>query len=83
MKHELKILPKYYEAILDGSKTFEIRHNDREFQRGDKVTLREIKDLEDKSYTGRFTECEIGHVSHFEQKMGWCVFSILNLEHIK
>ena len=26
--HELKIYPKYFEAILDGKKTFEIRKDD-------------------------------------------------------
>jgi len=28
-KHELKILPENIEAVVDGSKTFEIRKNDR------------------------------------------------------
>lgn len=41
MKHELKIWPQYYERIADGSKTFELRENDRGFQSGDFVRLRE------------------------------------------
>lgn len=39
MKHELKIWPQYYCRVADGSKTFEVRKNDRGFQKGDEVTL--------------------------------------------
>ena len=39
--HELKIWPQYYARVADGSKTFEIRNNDRGYQTGDKVILRE------------------------------------------
>lgn len=41
MKHELKIWPQYYCRVADGSKTFEVRNNDRGFQPGDTVVLRE------------------------------------------
>lgn len=40
MHHELKIWPQYYERVKNGSKTFEIRINDRGFQAGDTVELR-------------------------------------------
>lgn len=42
MEHELKIWPKYYCRVADGSKTFEVRENDRGFQPGDIVILREF-----------------------------------------
>jgi hypothetical protein len=35
MKHELKILPQFAQAICQGDKNFEIRKNDRGFQKGD------------------------------------------------
>lgn len=41
MNHELKIDPIYYQRVKYGSKTFEVRDNDRGFQQGDTVTLRE------------------------------------------
>lgn len=41
MKHVLKILPQYYCRVADGSKTFELRNNDRGFQSGDEVQLKE------------------------------------------
>lgn len=39
--HELKIHPQFYFRVANGSKTFEIRNNDRNFQSGDKVILKE------------------------------------------
>lgn len=41
--HELKILPEYFEKVLDGSKTFELRKDDRGFKVGDILILREYK----------------------------------------
>ena len=41
MKHELKIWPQYFQAVLTGEKTFELRINDRGFQKGDLVILKE------------------------------------------
>ena len=37
--HRLKILPVHYENVRAGTKTFEIRVNDRAFQKGDRVEL--------------------------------------------
>ena len=41
MTHELKIWPQYFCRVADGSKTFEVRENDRGFQPGDIVVLKE------------------------------------------
>lgn len=41
MIHELKIFPDYFKAIISGEKTFEIRKNDRPFQKGDLLALNE------------------------------------------
>lgn len=38
--HELKILPVYYSAILQGRKTFELRKDDRGFEVGDLIKFR-------------------------------------------
>lgn len=41
MTHKLKIWPQYFCHVADGSKTFEVRKNDRGFQPGDIVILQE------------------------------------------
>lgn len=40
-EHELKVVPPYFDALVSGSKTFEVRKNDRAYQRGDVLRLRE------------------------------------------
>lgn len=40
MTHNLKILEQFADAVLDGSKPFEIRENDRGFQKGDYVQFK-------------------------------------------
>ena len=73
--HDLKIHPKYYEAIVSRKKTFEIRKNDRDFTEGDEVKLIEYSD-------GHYTHAppiyaRIGYVTDYEQKDGFVVFSII------
>lgn len=41
MIHELKILPHFFADVMCGEKTFEIRKNDRPFQKGDLLALNE------------------------------------------
>lgn len=57
--HELKIYPKYFDAVLNGSKQFEIRKNDRNFQVGDNIFLRECDNIK---YSGRTIFAEITYV---------------------
>lgn len=48
-EHILKTLPQYWDAVERGEKTFEIRRDDRGFQRGDTVVLRRTYE---KAYQG-------------------------------
>lgn len=73
--HELKTWVSYFRPLWDGEKTFEIRFDDRGFQRGDLLDLREwdrARGCECKSahhnddcarYTGRRILAEIGFVT--------------------
>lgn len=57
--HELKIYPKYFDSILDGKKKFEIRKNDRGFQVGDNVLIREWDNIK---YSGRTIYAKITYL---------------------
>lgn len=50
--HELKTWPEYFEYLWDGSKTFEVRIDDREYDLHDHLHLREWVPGDDR-YTGR------------------------------
>ncbi|GAB6931617.1 hypothetical protein JCM10914A_56000 [Paenibacillus sp. JCM 10914] len=50
VKHELKILPEYFQAVWNGTKTFEVRKNDRNYAVGDTLVLKEWKPED--GYTG-------------------------------
>lgn len=52
MQHELKTWPKPFSGVLSGFKRYEIRVNDRNFQEGDELYLREYNP-ETQKYTGR------------------------------
>lgn len=43
MTHELKVDPQMWSRLLDGSKTFELRKDDRGYQAGDELILREFR----------------------------------------
>lgn len=73
--HELKINPEYFECVLFGTKTFEIRFNDRNYEVGDTVTLNEFEPHT--GYTGRKESFYITYTTQYAQKEGWVVFSIV------
>ena len=65
--HDLKILKEYFDAKLAGIKPFEIRYNDRDFQVGDYLRLREIVPTPGTSpviheYTGRVLITEVLYI---------------------
>ncbi len=57
--HSLKTLPEYFNAVVDGSKNFEVRKNDRNFQVGDSLIL---KEWDGDTYTGRIIKKEITYI---------------------
>ncbi|OYT31343.1 RNA-binding protein [Candidatus Woesearchaeota archaeon ex4484_78] len=61
MRIEKKVWPKYFQKILDGNKTFELRLADWECKEGDTLILKEWNP-ETKEYTGREIEKKVTYV---------------------
>lgn len=67
MLHELKTDPDVYRSMVSGTKTFDVRRNDRNFQPGDTVLLRELECKADEktktpAYTGNKAKFQITYV---------------------
>jgi hypothetical protein len=62
MMHELKTVPPFFEDVLSGGKTFEVRLNDRNFQKGDILMLREYIRSIEPYYTGRSLTAKVTYV---------------------
>lgn len=67
---EKKIWPEYFQKILDGVKTFELRLADFKCEAGDTLVLKEW-DPKTKKYTGRKIEKEITDVFKTKEIKFW------------
>jgi hypothetical protein len=83
--HELKTDPAVFDAVADGSKTHEIRLNDRDFQIGDGLLLRRTAWSGQQmkvagfplQYTGEELRAEVTHVlTGYGLMPGWVILSI-------
>lgn len=59
--HDVKCWPEFFERVLDGSKTFEVRKDDRGYQEGDRIILREY-DPATGTFSGRAVRADVGYV---------------------
>lgn len=76
MVHELKTHSLYFQRIVDGVKNFEVRKNDRDFQVGDQVVLKNF-DPETKEYLTGEVHGTITYIlqgGQFGIQSGYCVF---------
>lgn len=78
MRHDLKIHPVHYQRVRAGTKTFEIRKNDRSYQKYDEVTLREwcpiVENFTDEP-TLNFTIGDVYRINHET-----VVFSLIEID---
>lgn len=67
--HELKTWPEYFHPLWEGLKHFEIRKNDRGFQVGDVLWLREYDPFLafDRRYSGRELKRTIIYMTGYQQ----------------
>ncbi|WP_144787851.1 DUF3850 domain-containing protein [Lysinibacillus fusiformis] len=70
--HELKTLPEYFGPVADGIKTFEIRKNDRGYQVGDLLLLKEYDD----AFTGNAVLKEVTYLTADYQQIDYVTLAI-------
>jgi len=78
MTHRLKTWPKYFSDIRNGSKPFEVRLNDRNFQVDDDLELYEWNPKTGRA-TGNVLARTVTYVLHggqFGIENGYCVLGI-------
>jgi len=76
-QHELKTIQPYFDELVNGNKTFELRKNDRGFKIGDTLILREyLPKCND--YTLRSLNFVITHILENYQgiEKGYAILSI-------
>lgn len=62
MIHEIKVYPRFFSALWDGSKPFEVRKNDRGYTVGDECNCREFHPV--RGYSGQSVLMKITYVLH-------------------
>lgn len=67
--HVLKCWPVYFDAIVRGEKTFELRRDDRPFRFGDCLELHEWSPLV--GFTGRRVVADVTYILRGEDARAW------------
>lgn len=60
--HSIKCKPEYFQPIIEGRRTAEVRENDRDYQEGDTLLIKEFDPKTAEGYTGRSTMRKVTHV---------------------
>jgi len=68
-----KVLPEYFQDILDGKKKYEFRLNDFDIEVGDILVLEEYttSDINTRKPTGRVIEKEVSYLRKFKPQDLW------------
>jgi len=80
-RHTLKTHPRWFRAVWEGQKLFEVRRNDRGFCQGDHLELREY-DPDTETYSGRRMLAGVSFVLYgpgMGVEDGYCVMSLDDL----
>lgn len=86
MTHQLKTDPEPFREVLDGHKTFELRFNDRNFQTGNIIILRQTRYSQAEMACGKpleYTGAEVRKIAGYILRegyglpSGYCIISLL------
>ena len=79
--HHIKLRKEYADAVLSGEKNFEVRLNDRGYQKGDEVIFNVVDGPFDVSHQLNHVLFEITYLVHgFGLEKDWCAFGIRRKE---
>lgn len=80
--HELKIKEEYFNAIIRGEKTFELRKNDRDYQVGDLIHFKQIDGREYFNHSKDVYQIIyiLKDVSEYGLDKEYCILAIKKLE---
>lgn len=86
MTHQLKTIQPYFDQVMKGLKTFELRKRDRLFNAGDTLILKEY-DQKSGVYSGRELSAYVSHMMVDKDFNGiaedWCIMSITGVKQHK
>jgi ASC-1-like (ASCH) protein len=77
MIHELKLYKEYFDDVASGVKKFEFRYNDRNYQVGDELLLKEW-DTDRNTYTGRKVAVKVTYILSLDYFFKRSVYHIPN-----
>lgn len=79
MTHDIKLNWHYADAVLSGEKNFEIRFNDRGYQKGDTVRFTVVDDVKlQVPHPLNGKKYRITYLVHgYGLEKDWCVFGII------
>lgn len=81
MIHELKTIQPYFNAVYNGTKTFELRKNDRDYKVGDILNLREYDDIV-REYRDRSISKRVNYIlegGQFGLQKGFVILGLTDL----
>lgn len=82
--HRLKIWPEYFQAVVSGKKTFEVRYNDRDFRINDTLILEEYEPHSN-TFTGNTVKVRVSYILYgddegpFGLASGYCIMGIYRI----
>ena len=77
MTHKLKLQKEYADAILSGDKSFELRYNDRGYQKGDYIKFNVVDGIYEVNHKLNDKTFIITYVLHgWGLQENWCALAI-------
>ncbi len=81
MTHKLKLHKEYADAVLSGEKSFEIRFNDRGYQKGDYIQFNVIDGIYEVNHKLNDKTFVITYVLHgWGLQENWCALAIKEVD---